>query len=309
MKEDKRFTIEWSNRNHVLKCSAVLPEEGLPWSTFLYSIDPECQHTARILKNEGLLIVENGIVRPNQIVKYNVKPDFDDVVGFLSGVFSELETTVDEYETRTAMTVEEKLEELFAWRKDFFDIEPNEIIQKQLAEADALFRRIRPYQITDEQAGQIERIHSDLYYIHYRMFGTEKEKSAQEFHATKGKYLTAFLEHAMTEVVFTEQALVNIYHLLGDYYELVGMWAEAVAFGEKLLRLYESQGDEEDRCWLVHIILSERYLMRFRDDPDYEKKSMYHMEMAQTRWTEPEEEKKPDLKLVCTNQNPHMSNE
>lgn len=309
MKEDKRFTIEWSNRNHVLKCSAVLPEEGLPWSTFLYSIDPECQHTARILKNEGLLIVENGIVRPNQIVKYNVKPDFDDVVGFLSGVFSELETTVDEYETRTAMTVEEKLEELFAWRKDFFDIEPNEIIQKQLAEADALFRRIRPHQITDEQAKQIKRIHSDLYYIHYRMFGNEKEKSAQEFHATKGKYLVAFLEYAMTQVVFSDQASKNVYYELGQYYELLNMWEEATVCAEKLLEIYERLNEEDDRRWLIHIILSERYLMCFKKYPDYEKRSMRHMEIAQKYWTDPDEEKKPNLKLVCTNKNTHMSNE
>lgn len=309
MKEDMRFTVEWSQRRHVLRCSAIIPEEGLPWNTFLWSIDQDCQYAARRLVKTGMLIVKDGIVTPNPVVKWNVHLTFDELVQFLSGPFAELEDAVERYQSPIVMTVEEKLEELFAWRKDFFDIEPNEIIQKQLAETDALFRRIRPHQITDEQAEQIKRIHSDLYYIHYRMFGNEKEKSAQEFHATKGKYLTTFLEHAMMEVVFTEQALANIYHLLGDYYELVGMWAEAVTFGEKLLRLYESQGDEENRCWLIHIILSERYLMRFRDDPDYEKKSMYHMEMAQKRWTEPEEEKKADLKLVCTNKNTHMSND
>lgn len=309
MKEDMRFTVEWSQRRHILLCSSIIPKEGLPWGTFLYSIDPDCQHTARILKNEGLLIVEDGIVKPNQIVKYNVKPDFDDVVGFLSGVFSELETAVDEYETKTAMTVEEKLEELFAWRKDFFDIEPNEIIQKQLAEADALFRRIRPYQITDEQAGQIERIHSDLYYIHYRMFGNEKEKSAQEFHATKGKYLVVFLEYAMTQVVFSDQASKNVYYELGQYYELLNMWEEATVCAEKLLEIYERLNEEGDRRWLIHIILSERYLMCFKKYPDYEERSIHHMEMAQQYWVDPDEDKVPNLKLIYARQDAPVNDE
>lgn len=297
MKEDKRFTVEWSQRRHVLLCSSIIPKEGLPWGTFLYSIDPDCQHTARILKNEGLLIVEDGIVRPNQIVKYNVKPDFDDLIGFLSGVFSELEAAVDEYTTRTDVTVEEKLEELFVWRKDFFDVEINDILQKQLNELDNLFRRIRPHQITDEQVDQIKRIHSDLYYVHYRMFGNEKDKSVQEFHMTKGKYLVAFLEYAMTQVTFSDQASKNVYYELGEYYELLNMWEEATACAEKLLEIYERLNEEGDRRWLIHIILSERYLMCFKTYPDYEERSIHHMEMAQQYWTDPNEEKKGGFKV------------
>ena len=309
MKENKRYTVEWAAYRYIAKCAAILPEDGLPWDTFLYSIVPECQYIARRLKNEGVLIVEDGIIKPNQIVKYNLKPAFADVIDLLSGAFSELETAVEEYGTQMAVTVEEKLEELYRWRKDFFGVEVNEIVQKQLNELDDIFRRVRPNQITEEQAKQIKRIHSDLSHIHYRMFGKEKERRIQKFHETRGKYLASFLEYAMTKVTFSVQALKNMYYELGEYYQLVNMWNEAVLCAERLLEIYEAQNEEDSGKWLIHMLLSERYLMCFETYPDYEKRSMRQLEMAQQCWPDPSKSKEPNLKLIGSKREAYVSNQ
>ena len=243
-------------------------------------IDNEAQYTARILAKEGLLDKQNGIVRPNAILRFNLKPTFDDVAYFIAGAITELLEATEKYRQKYIVTPEERLREIYEWRRDLFEVDLNEIMQIIVDQADYWIRRINPTRISEDDAEEIKKIHSQLDLIHHQLFGSQREKAIQEYHQSKGKYICALLEHAK-EVTFTPMALQMALDVLGDYYELVGEWDAALERTQQLLEYHEKFKPEPDDLWYVHSLLSDRYLLCFKTYTDAIERSFYHLEMAQ----------------------------
>lgn len=275
------YTVEWSQRQHILRCAALLPDCGLPWDCFLRFVDNECQYTARIMAKEGMLDKQDGIVKPNAILRFNMKPSFDDVAYFVSGAITELLEVTEKYRQRYNVTPEERLQEIYEWRRDLFEVDLNEIMQIIVDQADYWIRRINPKKISEAEAVEIKKIHSQLDLIHHQLFGSRREKAIKEYHQTKGMYVSALLEHARKVTAFTPTALQMTLETLGDYYDLVSEWNAALERTQELLAYHEKEKPEPEDLWYVHSVLSDRFLMCFSTYSDALDRSFYHLEMAQ----------------------------
>lgn len=281
MKENCLYTVEWSLRQHVLRCAVVLPECGIPWDSFLLFIDNEAQYTARILAKEGILDKQNDIVHPNAILRFNLKPTFDDVAYFIAGAMTELLEATEKYRQKHIVTPEEQLSEIYEWRRDLFEVDLNEIMQIIVDQADYWIRRINPKKISEAEAVEIKKIHSQLELIHHQLFGSRREKCIKEYHQTKGMYVSALLEHARKVTTFNPTALQMTLETLGDYYDLVSEWDAALERTQELLAYHEKEKPEPEDLWYVHSVLSDRFLMCFSTYPDALERSFYHLGMAQ----------------------------
>ena len=275
------YTVEWSQRQHVLRCAAVLPDCGIPWDRFLLFIDNEAQYTARILEKEGILDKQNGIVHPNAILRFNLKPTFDDVAYFIAGAMTELEAATEKYRQKYIVTPEKRLREIYEWRRDLFEVDLNEIMQIIVDQADYWIRRINPKRISEAEAVEIKKIHSQLDLIHHQLFGSRREKAIKEYHQLKGMYISGLLEHARKVTTFNPTALQMSLEVLGDYYELVGEFDAALERTKELLEYYERFEPNADDLWYAHSLLSDRYLLCFKTYPDAIERSFHHLELAQ----------------------------
>lgn len=275
------YTVEWSQRQHVRRCAVVLPDCGLPWDYFLLFIDNECQYTARILEKEGLLDNQNGIVKPNAILRFNLKPTFDDISYFVARAMAMLQEETEEYRQKYNVAPEERLREIYEWRRDLFEVDLNEIMQIIVDQADYWIRRINPSKISEGDAVEIKKIHSQMDLIHHQLFGSWREKAIKEYHQTKGMYVTELLEHARKVTTFNPTALQMTLEVLGAYYELVGEFDAALERTKELLEYYERFEPNASDLWYAHSLLSDRYLLCFKTFPDAIERSFHHLELAQ----------------------------
>lgn len=275
------YTVEWSQRQHVLRCAAVLPDCGIPWNSFLLFIDNEAQYTARILAKEGLLEKQNDLVQPNAILRFNLKPTFDDVAYFIAGATTELLEATEKYRQKYIVTPEERLREIYEWRRDLFEVDLNQIMQIIVDQADYWIRRINPSKISEGDAVEIKKIHSQLDLIHHQLFGSQREQAIQEYHQSKGLYISSLLEYAREVTAFTPTALQMTLEVLGAYYELLGEFDAALERTQQLLEYLEKEKPEPEDLWYVHSLLSDRFLLCFKTYTDAIERSFYHLEMAQ----------------------------
>lgn len=98
---------------------------------------------------------------------------------------TELLEATEKYRKKYNVTPEDRLREIYEWRRDLFEVDLNEIMQIIVDQADYWIRRINPSKISEGDAVEIKKIHSQLDLIHHQLFGSWREKAIKEYHQTK----------------------------------------------------------------------------------------------------------------------------
>ncbi len=304
MKENPKYTVEWSQKRNILRCASILPDDGLPVDTFLMAIDSEYQYMARQMMKHGTLTLNNGRILPNAVVKYNVRVRFGEISGFISPLYFMLKDRVDAYITKPTYTTQDKLWNILSWQKDLSGLELNVMERDALAVTGSRIRDINMVSISEEDTKKIDQLHNFLWLLYCRHFRSQKEQRMKQFHQSSGNPVCKILLHVVDTAESTPAFVKEMFlELIGTYYDLepIGMWKESVSVTERLISLLKESHAEAWEIGYAYMDLSNRVLMTFREDDDYLSKSFHYLSMAQEYLNQDDKDKqgeKPGLRIV-----------
>ena len=228
---NSRTTEAW-RRRHVLRCAALLPEDGVPEGLFFEILDEDCQATARELLRRGILPSRDGrIAAPSVRLDDMGKPV--EMTGVMDRVTELLEDGNDVSFVRENRPPPERMTAA-AIRSEMLEliIRGNSLSEHLMPWDREILRQARRYCRESDAAGESsEESAAALRCLRDAMDEAEKrmcDELIRDHYQERGRHLCAILENLCRRFEWGADRAGRTYRLLGHYYLATGQNWQAI---------------------------------------------------------------------------------